>query len=110
MMLKFKRQVEVLTELQEAFVKPADQTLWHEALASAKPSSLFMTLLDYSKDSTGPAPDPSDGIVYVITELAQYSLKDYLALRREQSRPICAASVKSISRAIILVAAGLHAK
>merc|ERR1719359_691574 len=40
----------------------------------------------------------------------QYSLKDYLALRREQARPLPAESVKSISRAIVLVVAGLHAK
>lgn len=110
MLLKFKRQIEVLEELQKPFAPVQDQSLWHEALATAKPSSLFMLLLDYSKDNGEPAPDPDDGVVYVITELAQYSLKDYLALRREQSRPICAASVKSISRAIILVAAGLHAK
>lgn len=110
MMLKFKRQVEVLLELQQPFKQPTDATLWHESLATAKPASLFMTLTDYSKDADGPNADPDDGIVYVITELAQYSLKDYLALRREQQRPLPADSVKSISRAVILVVAGLHAK
>merc|ERR1719482_976972 len=110
MMLKFKRQVEVLSELQEPFAPVADKVLWHEALQTAKPSSLFMTLLDWSKDASGPSQDPDDGVVYVVTELAQYSLKDYLALRREQCRQIPKDSVKSISRAIILVVAGLHAK
>eukprot|EP00427_Karlodinium_veneficum_P029686 CAMPEP_0169208308 /NCGR_PEP_ID=MMETSP1016-20121227/14062_1 /TAXON_ID=342587 /ORGANISM="Karlodinium micrum, Strain CCMP2283" /LENGTH=614 /DNA_ID=CAMNT_0009285673 /DNA_START=1610 /DNA_END=3458 /DNA_ORIENTATION=- len=110
MMLKFKRQVEVLTELQKAFQKPTDPSLWHDD-ATAKPSSLFMALLDYSKiDAETPGADPTDGVVYVVTELAQYSLKDYLALRREQCRPIPKDSVKSISRAIVLVVAGLHAK
>merc|ERR1719506_3360070 len=70
-----------------------------------------MILVDYSQDASGtPSQDPDDGVVYVITELAQYSLKDYLALRREQSRPLPKDSVKSITRAVILVVAGLHAK
>mmetsp|Transcript_62375 Transcript_62375/g.118423 ORF Transcript_62375/g.118423 Transcript_62375/m.118423 type:complete len:667 (+) Transcript_62375:40-2040(+) len=111
MMLKFRRQVQVLTDLQAPFRPVGDKTLWNEMLAAAKPSSLFMTLIDYSKDAKGePAADPGDGVVYVITELAQYSLKDYFALRREQSRPLPKESVKSIARAIILVVAGLHAK
>merc|ERR1719453_1855376 len=111
MMLKFKRQIEVLKGLQAAFVKPSDATLWCDALATAKPSSLFMCLVDYSQDAKGdPSQDPDDGVVYVITELAQYSLKDYLALRREQNRPLPKESVKSITRAVILVVAGLHAK
>jgi serine/threonine protein kinase len=111
MMLKFKRQIEVLKGLQEPFSKVTDQTLWCDALATAKPSSLFMCLVDYSQDEKGtPSQDPDDGVVYVITELAQYSLKDYLALRREQNRPLPKDSVKSITRAVILVVAGLHAK
>jgi len=111
MMLKFRRQIEVLKELQEPFKEVADKVLWCDALANARPSSLFMSLVDYSKDASGaPAQDPDDGVVYVVTELAQYSLKDYLALRREQSRPLPKDSVKSITRAVILVVAGLHAK
>jgi len=111
MMQKFARQIKVLKELQDPFKKPANPDLWCDALQNAKPSSLFMLLTDYSKNDKGdPAPDPDDGVVYVITELAQYSLKDYLALRREQARPLPKDSVKSITKAVILVVAGLHAK
>jgi len=111
MMLKFKRQVEVLNDLQKPFEPASDETLWCDVLASAKPSSLFMLLIDYSKDKSGkPAQDPTDGVVYVVTELAQYSLKDYFALRREQHRPLPIESVKNVSRGVILVVAGLHAK
>lgn len=111
MMQKFKRQIKVLKELQEPFKKPANADLWCDALANAKPSSLFMLLTDFSKDAAGEAAaDPDDGVVYVVTELAQYSLKDYLALRREQARPLPKDSVKSITKAVILVVAGLHAK
>lgn len=113
MMLKFRRQVEVLEELQQPFDRSAvqDPVLWHEALATVRPSSLFMLLIDYSKNEDGTAgSDPNDGVVYVITELAQYSLKDFLALQREQNRKLPVDSVKSIARAIILVVAGMHAK
>lgn len=110
-MLKFKRQIQVLTDLQEPFVVPADTRYWNEQLAHAKPAKLFMSLLDYSKDSTGePGADPTDGILYVVTELAQYSLKDYLALRRDQCRPLPKDSVRHITKAIIQIMAGLHAK
>jgi len=49
-------------------------------------------------------------VLYVITELAQYSLKDYLSLRREQNRPLSRVSIHNITKAIVLVMAGLHAK
>jgi len=98
---KFKRQIQVLK----------DQTLWHPDLAKATPSKLFMMLLDYSKDDKGePAPDPTDGVMYVITEVAQYSLKDYFALKREKNKPLSRESIKACARAILLVVAGLHAK
>jgi len=108
---KFRRQISVLKMLQEPFGTVSDETLWHPQLAATKPSKLFMSLLDYSTDKSGtPAPDPTDGVMYVITELAQYSLKDYLALRRDQGKSLSRGAVKNISKAIILVAAGLHAK
>lgn len=108
---KFKRQITVLKELQEPFDVPEDKDLWTEQLARAKPSRLFMQLVDYSKNSKGePGPDPSDGVLYVVTELAQYSLKDYLALRRDQGKSLCKDSVRNITKAVVLVMAGLHAK
>lgn len=108
---KFRRQISVLNMLQEPFGVVKDERLWHPQLASTKPSKLFMSLLDYSKDASGnPAPDPSDGVMYVVTELAQYSLKDYLSLRRDQDKGLSRGAVKNISKAIILVVAGLHAK
>lgn len=110
-MQKFKRQIEVLKKLQEPFQVPADPRLWHPSLASSKPSKLFMQLVDYSQDAQGnPIADPTDGIMYVVTELAQYSLKDYLALRKDQNKPLSKEAVRNISKAIILVLAGLHAK
>merc|ERR1740116_19611 len=58
-LMKFKRQIQVLQELQEPFKKPADPKLWHETLDTVKPSEVFMRLIDYSKDAKGePGPDP----------------------------------------------------
>ncbi|CAK0897614.1 unnamed protein product, partial [Prorocentrum cordatum] len=111
MLQKFTRQVRVLQELQEPLVQPEDPDLWSPQLQNVKAHRLFMQLLDYSKDSEGnPAPDEDDGIPYVVTELAQYSLKDYIQLRREQGKPVPKESIRHITKAIVLVVAGLHAK
>lgn len=110
-MTKFKRQIEVLQELQEPLMAPSDPKLWHEALARSPPSRLFMTLIDYSTDEHGkPGQDPQDRVMYVVTELAQYSLKGYFKHRREEGRALSKETVKSVAKAIVLVTAGLHAK
>lgn len=110
-MRKFERQVRVLLQLQEPFAPPEEPELWHDELAGTKPSRLFMQLLDYSKDGNGkPAPDPVDGELYVITELAQYSLKDYLANRRDQGKGLPSELIRKVTKAIVQVIAGLHAK
>lgn len=108
---KFKRQVKVLVELQEPFVPASDPALWQEQLANVKPSRIFMRCLDYSKDKDGnPGYDSADNILYVVTELAQYSLKDFLAQRRDQAKPLSAESVKNMCKAVVTAMAGLHAK
>jgi len=110
-MQKFKRQIKVLQELLVDFKKPSNGRLWHELLEKTEPANLFMKLIDYSKDSSQePGPDKDDGVLYVVTELAQYSMKDFLASRREQNKKISMDEVKSIAQAMLLVLAGLHAK
>lgn len=108
---KFVRQIAVLRELQTPLLPPEDATLWDKALDGVPPTQLFMQLIDFSKDKDGnPGPDPKDGVMYVITELASYSLKDYIKLRREQGKPMSKETVRSIAKAVVLVTAGLHAK
>lgn len=110
-MKKFQRQIAVLKELQKPLTQPQDGSLWHEQLASTLSSKLFMQLIDYSKDAGGePGLDPEDGVMYVITEMAQYSLKDYIKHRRDQNKFLAKDAVRSLTRAIVLVTAGLHAK
>lgn len=108
---KFRRQIRVLEHLQEDFVKPKDESLWCQALEQSTPQQLFMQLYDYSKDANGElGPDPDDNIIYVITELAEYSMKDFIKMRKDDRNALSKKSVYSIAQAIVLVTAGLHAK
>jgi serine/threonine protein kinase len=108
---KFRRQVRVLQELQQPLVPPADPQLWSDELAQAAPGDLFVRLLGYSQGQDGtPGPDHRDGNLYIVTELAQYDLKQYLRERRDQHQPLSREKVQSIAKAIILSVAGLHAK
>jgi serine/threonine protein kinase len=108
---KFVHQVEVLSELQEPFRPPDDPSLWNEHLAGVEPSSIFVRLLDYSKNLHGkPGPDAADGLLYVVTELGQYSLKEFLQQQRQTSWPLSREVVQVFSKSILLAMAGFHAK
>jgi serine/threonine protein kinase len=114
-LLKFRRQIEVLLELLKPFegekVKQQHPKLWHSRLDNVDPKDIFMSVVDYSKDEKGvPNVDQGDGQLYVITELAQYSMKDYLAQRREQKHQFSPNAIRNCTDSIILVMAGLHAK
>lgn len=111
MLTKFKRQISVLQELQTPFVKPSDERLWSQELAQMEASDLFVRLLAYSTDQSGePGPDYRDGKLYIVTELAQYDLKHYIRQHRASCAPLPKAKVQSITKAVLLAAAGLHAK
>jgi len=111
-MQKFKRQIEVLKELMQPFPPAKDPNLWSDVLTAIQPAQIFMQLIDYSQDpNTGePGPDPNDGMLYVVTELAQYSLKDFLADRREKQKVLSKEAVRDLSKRMVLAMAGLHAK
>lgn len=108
---KHRRSVAVLQKLQEPFVQPVDPTLWNSQLDRVKPANLFMKLLDYSQDDLdAPGYDRFDTDLHVVTELAQYSLKDIVSQRKLKHMPLSKETVRSITKAILLVVAGLHAK
>ena len=52
-------------------------------LMKLEPANMFLQLLDYTRDDNGEPGLQSDGKMYIITEMADYSLKDYLAARNE---------------------------
>lgn len=100
---KFRRQVAVMEELQKR-TRSAPQP------SVTPPSELFVQLLDYSTDLDGePGHDVFDGRLYVVMELAQQSLKEYLDLHRERRAAPSIETVRSLSRSIVSVVAGLHA-
>jgi len=107
---KFRRQIQVLKELQEPWRDNIDPRLMHPLLAKANAADLFVRLIDYSRDVSGlPGPDPKDGVMYAVTELAEYSLKDYIKRRRERQKTLSVDVVRGMAQAIILCTAGLHA-
>lgn len=110
-LMKHKRSIAVLQRLQEPFTRPTDPKLWNSLLDHAKPAKLFMQLLDYSKDAFGqPGWDTVDDELYVVTELAQYSLKDYISKQKRKSTPPSKETVRIITEAVVLAMAGLHSK
>lgn len=109
---KFRRQIDVLKNLMAPLeTLPSDPKLRNDILLKMDPKRMFLELLDYSKDKKGePGPDDRDGKMYVITEIADYSMKDYLAARNEQGAPLSYETIRSISKSFIAVIAMLHAK
>lgn len=108
---KFKRQVGVLRDLEVLSSRETAGPLWHTQLDMAKPSKLFMQMLDFSRDASGtPGPDPHDGVMYLVTEMGCYSLKDYLRMRQRQGQPLPSRTVQTIAKSIVLAVAALHAK
>jgi len=108
---KFVKQINILEDLAKPLRVPEDSSLWNPQLNNVKAEDLFMKIIDYSKTVDGePGPDPTDGVLYLVTELASYSLDDYLYERSELDRPISRHAVQELCRGILLVMAGLHAK
>jgi len=105
-----RRAVEVLQRLADPFEHPADQKLWNSHLDHVKPTELFMQCFDFSRDEDGNAGYNSSGDLFLVTELGQESLKDYIERKREEAVRPSQDTVRSIAKSIVLVMAGLHAK
>merc|ERR1719316_382040 len=119
-MIKFKHQCHVLTELKERpvinpqkmsskswAVQKADPAV--DIIKELDPKNYFVQLVDYSKDSKG-APGPAeDGNVYVILELALYTLDDYLHDRRKCNKPMRMPEVQRLFKSLVNMVALLHA-
>merc|ERR1712216_42873 len=98
-------------ELQMPLKKPEDSSLWCDTLAEAESKDLFLQLVNYSQDASSmPCADPKDSVMYVVTELATCSLKDYLDRRKSRGKKLSKDTVYDIAKAAILVSAGLHSK
>lgn len=106
---KFTRQIEVLKFLQAPLVEnEVDKDLWHPMLGTEECFSL--RLLDYSQDADGTPCPYSDGQCYVVTEIADYSLKDLIKSRRNAGKAFSDDEIKFIATSIVSCIATLHAK
>lgn len=109
--LKFRRQVAVLQRLQLPLQRPSDPSLWCSVLDTESTADLFLQLVDYSRDAAGePAPSADDGQLYIVTELGEYSLLDYLWACWERGAELPKEVVRRLARDIVRVVAALHAK
>lgn len=71
---------------------------------------LFIRLIDYSKDETGRPAPAKNGVCYVVLELAEYTLAEYLFFRQQTRRPLPAEEIFEIFKQLARIIAALHAK
>lgn len=107
----FVRYVNLLKDLQKPWQRPKDPTLWNEELERASPKDLFVEMLDHSVTVEGePGPDVKDGELYMVMEMAQYSLKDFVDEHRQEQSWLPEHSVCDLAKMVVRAAAGLNAK
>lgn len=119
---KFRKQVDILESLakplelsEEEVLRLEGRHLWFDQLKVTRSDELFVKLIDYSKDYSidergEPGRDAGDDVFYLVMELASYSLDDYLYDQCDADRKLSRRAVQELSRAILIVTAGLHAK
>lgn len=110
---KFARQIQVLQELAKPLKqeKLPSSALWGPALEVLDVRSAFVQLVDYSKSGSGmPDVDPHDGVWYCITELAEYSMKDYISELHDTGSKPSPQEVRSVVASALTSVAALHAK
>lgn len=94
---------------EESFAPPRDPRMWCPALQQLKRSDAFITMLDHSTRQDGtPGRDPT-GLLFIVMELGEHDLKQFLDERFKKKLPPSAADVKRISKDLLLAVAGLHA-
>eukprot|EP00746_Dinoflagellata_sp_MGD_P047772 gnl/MRDRNA2_/MRDRNA2_218012_c0_seq1.p1 gnl/MRDRNA2_/MRDRNA2_218012_c0~~gnl/MRDRNA2_/MRDRNA2_218012_c0_seq1.p1 ORF type:complete len:655 (-),score=126.24 gnl/MRDRNA2_/MRDRNA2_218012_c0_seq1:19-1983(-) len=116
MLLKFKHQVEILQKLEKDLSQgelcwgQEQETYWSKHLESLNSKQVFLQLVDYSKNWFRQPHPHDDGACYVILEMGEYSLKDFLVQRREENDPLDPHEVQSIARSIVEAVAAFHSK
>lgn len=104
---KFKRQVQVLQELQQ----PMNTKSEEGSQRCVATDDEFVQMLDFSANDAGePAPDRKDGMCYIIMEIADYSLHEYLCTCSEQGLRPQKDMVRSIAKALVEIVCALHAR
>merc|ERR1719337_29103 len=119
-MIKFTHQVQVLTELKDPptispqklsskswAVQKSDPVI--DIIKELDPTRYFVQLVDFSKNKKGQPAAAEDGNVYIILELALYTLDDYLHDRRKCNKPMRMPDVQKVFKSLVNMVALLHA-
>lgn len=70
----------------------------------------FLELLDYSKDALGrPAMDSSSELYFMVTELGEISLADFLSSRADSGESLSVEELRQLHWNLISIVCGLHA-
>lgn len=111
MLERFQRQVRILQQLQQDLNRPDDPALWHPHISAVRPGDIFLRFIDFSCGADGqPGPDPESGKMYVVTELAEETLQDFITRQRKSCKTLDRDYIRSLSASIVLIVAALHAK
>ncbi|CAD7928892.1 unnamed protein product [Amoebophrya sp. A120] len=110
---KFQKQIDILNLLME----PVDPNkikydyLKHPLFWQVNPKKAFLEMCAYSVQADGrPGIDAKDGVVYLITEKADYSMKDFIEERAKSGQPLDKATVAQLTKAFLIAMGILHAK
>eukprot|EP00929_Paragymnodinium_shiwhaense_P118466 TRINITY_DN90390_c0_g1_i1.p1 TRINITY_DN90390_c0_g1~~TRINITY_DN90390_c0_g1_i1.p1 ORF type:complete len:557 (-),score=70.33 TRINITY_DN90390_c0_g1_i1:174-1844(-) len=107
---QFEREVWLFSYVHSPVVEPGDKRLWHEELRKAPERSLFVRMLDHSKDDFDRPGADSEGSMYTVLECGRGCLRDYLQYHRRTSQEIPHEVIREAAQQILLCAANLHAK
>jgi len=106
---RYNRQVSVLQALAEPMVAPkGNPGLWHPEFSKKRSLDFFLELLDHSKSAT--TLDLVEEVLYLVTEIADYSLKDLIADNREKGINFTNGQIHHVTYGLTWALAALHAK
>lgn len=108
----FRKEVATLLAMREPFCIPTGSALWCSELDGVQPSDLFIRMLGCSRSINGqPGPDADAcGLLYVIMELGDWTLKDHMDAQRKRGERFPLGTLRGLAHDILLAVAGLHAK
>lgn len=109
---KFMRQISILQELNQDEFGHLDVAATEQScLGAVNFADFFVKLLDFSRDDAGnPGRDQTSGFFYVVTELGERSLKEFISRQRAKGQCLPPEVVRSLAHSVVMAAAALHAK
>lgn len=113
LLLKLQKNLgpDELVRLDEEIVDADEATIEASELFEWEMKDLFVNLLNYSTTPEGrPGPHPEDGMLYIVMELAECTLQDYIEEVKEGTHQMSKRDAQKISHSLCSMIASLHAK